>query len=194
MPEQLHEDALKSSQEIMPARLDSMQNIMAAIMPSAFGEPDILADEPAGSTMIVLTNRSGINGAGALFYPGMMDQAAEQLGGNFFVLPSSTHEVIMIPNDGTADFRDLEQMVTDINRTQVMPEERLSDHVYQYDAAERIFERSDEHERRMLKEKTVERAGEKKSLLAKLAEKKQEAGELNAGRPVVPHKTAEQSI
>ena len=194
-PEQLHADAIKSSQEVLPARLDSMQNIMAAIMPSAFGKPDILADEPApGSTMMVLTNQTGVNGAGALFYPGIMDQAAEHLGGDFFVLPSSTHEVIMIPNDGTANFRDLEQMVQDINRTQVMPEERLSDHVYQYDAAERIFERADEHEMRKLKEKAAEHSSEKKSLLAKLAEKKQEAGELNAGRPVTPHKTAEQSI
>ena len=101
----------------------------------------------------------------------------------------------MIPNDGTADFRTLEQMVQEINMTQVSPEERLSDHVYQYDAAERIFERADEHEMRMqMKEKTAERSGEKKSLLARLAEKKQEAGELNAGRPVVPHKNAEQSI
>lgn len=77
--------------------------------------------------MMVLTNQSGLNGAAALFYPGMMEQAAEHFGGDFFVLPSSTHEVIMIPNDGTANFRDLEQMVRDINRTQVMQEERLSE-------------------------------------------------------------------
>ena len=194
--EQLHADAVESSQRIMPARLDTMQNIMAAIMPSVFDEPDVLADEPApGSTMMVLTNQNGLNGAAALFYPDMLDKVSEHFAGDFFVLPSSTHEVIMIPNDGTADFRTLEQMVQEINMTQVSPEERLSDHVYQYDAAERIFERADEHEMRMqMKEKTAERSGEKKSLLARLAEKKQEAGELNAGRPVVPHKNAEQSI
>ena len=92
---------------------------------------DTLRDEPyPGSTMLVLTNNVQLNGAAALFYPGVMDQAAERLGGDFIVLPSSTHEVIMIPADGMTDFRSLEQMVKDINRSQVAPEERLSDHVY----------------------------------------------------------------
>lgn len=192
--EQLHADAIKSSPEVLPAKLDSMQNIMAALMPSAFDHEDALFDEPApGGTMMVLTNTAQINGASALFYPGMMDRAAEQFQGDFFVLPSSTHEVIMIPADGTADFRDLEQMVQDINRTQVAKDEQLSDHVYHYDAKERIFERADHHEMREQMKKQ-ERSGEKKSLLAKLAEKKQEAGELNAGRPVTPHKAAEQAI
>ena len=65
--------------------------------------------------MLVLTNNVQLNGAAALFYPGVMDQAAERLGGDFIVLPSSTHEVIMIPADGMADFRSLEQMVKDIS-------------------------------------------------------------------------------
>ena len=193
-PEQLHEDAVKNSQEMLPAKLDSMQNIMMGIMGGGFEQEDVLFDEPTpGSTMMVLTNSAQINGASALFYPGVMDQAADHFGGDFFVLPSSTHEVIMIPADGTANFRDLEQMVQDINRTQVARDEQLSDHVYHYDAKERLFERADHHEMREQMKKQ-ERTGEKKSLLAKLAEKKQEAGELNAGRPAAPHKAAEQTI
>ena len=191
--EQLHVDAVRSSQAVMPAKLDSMQNIMMGLMPSAFGD-EALYDEPTpGNTMMVLTNRTGVSGASALFYPGMMEQAAGQFGSDYFVLPSSVHEVIMIPADGTANYHELEQMVQDINRMQVAPDEQLSDHVNRYDAKERIFERADQHEMRM-KMKDQERAGEKKSVLQKLAEKKQEAGELNAGRPIAPHKAAEQTI
>lgn len=185
--EQLHEDALANSQQMLPAQLDSMQNMLFGMMtPEA---SDTLWDEPyPGSTMLVLTNNVQLNGAAALFYPGVMDQAAERLGGDFIVLPSSTHEVIMIPADGMTDFRSLEQMVKDINRSQVAPEERLSDHVYHYDAKERLFERADRHE---LRKELENRPQEKASILKRLAEKKEEAKLLNDKRPTHHNRSSE---
>lgn len=185
--EQLHEDALANSQQMLPAQLDSMQNMLFGMMtPEA---SDTLRDEPyPGSTMLVLTNNVQLNGAAALFYPGVMDQAAERLGGDFIVLPSSTHEVIMIPADGMTDFRSLEQMVKDINRSQVAPEERLSDHVYHYDAQERLFERADRHE---MRKELENRPQEKASILKRLAEKKEEAKMLNDKRPTHHNRSSE---
>lgn len=185
--EQLHEDAIANSQRMLPAQLDSMQNMLFGMMtPEA---SDTLRDEPyPGSTMLVLTNNVQLNGAAALFYPGVMDQAAERLGGNFIVLPSSTHEVIMIPADGMTDFRSLEQMVKDINRSQVAPEERLSDHVYHYDAKERLFERADRHE---MRKELENRPQEKASILKRLAEKKEEAKMLNDKRPTHHNRSSE---
>lgn len=185
--EQLHEDAIANSQRMLPAQLDSMQNMLFGMMtPEA---SDTLRDEPyPGSTMLVLTNNVQLNGAAALFYPGVMDQAAERLGGDFIVLPSSTHEVIMIPADGMTDFRSLEQMVKDINRSQVAPEERLSDHVYHYDAQERLFERADRHE---MRKELENRPQEKASILKRLAEKKEEAKMLNDKRPTHHNRSSE---
>ena len=185
--EQLHEDAIANSQRMLPAQLDSMQNMLFGMMtPEA---SDTLRDEPyPGSTMLVLTNNVQLNGAAALFYPGVMDQAAERLGGDFIVLPSSTHEVIMIPADGMTDFRSLEQMVKDINRSQVAPEERLSDHVYHYDAKERLFERADRHE---MRKELENRPQEKASILKRLAEKKEEAKMLNDKRPTHHNRSSE---
>lgn len=185
--EQLHEDAIANSQRMLPAQLDSMQNMLFGMMtPEA---SDTLRDEPyPGSTMLVLTNNVQLNGAAALFYPGVMDQAAERLGGDFIVLPSSTHEVIMIPADDMTDFRSLEQMVKDINRSQVAPEERLSDHVYHYDAQERLFERADRHE---MRKELENRPQEKASILKRLAEKKEEAKMLNDKRPTHHNRSSE---
>lgn len=185
--EQLHEDAIANSQRMLPAQLDSMQNMLFGMMtPEA---SDTLRDEPyPGSTMLVLTNNVQLNGAAALFYPGVMDQTAERLGGDFIVLPSSTHEVIMIPADGMTDFRSLEQMVKDINRSQVAPEERLSDHVYHYDAQERLFERADRHE---MRKELENRPQEKASILKRLAEKKEEAKMLNDKRPTHHNRSSE---
>lgn len=185
--EQLHEDAIANSQRMLPAQLDSMQNMLFGMMTP--GASDTLRDEPyPGSTTLVLTNNVQLNGAAALFYPGVMDQAAERLGGNFIVLPSSTHEVIMIPADGMTDFRSLEQMVKDINRSQVAPEERLSDHVYHYDAQERLFERADRHE---MRKELENRPQEKASILKRLAEKKEEAKMLNDKRPTHHNRSSE---
>lgn len=75
--------------------------------------------------------------------------------GDFFILPSSTHETLVIPDNGTFDYRVLEDMVQTINENEVAPEERLSDHVYHYDVKDRVFERADKFEERQ-KEKTAQ--------------------------------------
>lgn len=45
--------------------------------------------------MVVVTNEDRVNGAATMFYPGVMDEIGEKLGGNFFVLPSSLHEPLL---------------------------------------------------------------------------------------------------
>ncbi len=98
-----------------------------------------------------------------------MDQAAERAGGDFFILPSSIHEVLIVPDNGEMKLPELEAMVRDVNATQVAPPDKLTDSVYHYDAREKIFE---------LGEKFVERKAErevgKDSVLKNLSSKKQE--------------------
>lgn len=50
-------------------------------------------------------------------------------------MPSSIHEVILVPADTVADEKELREMVTDINRTQVAEDEVLADSVYYYSRA-----------------------------------------------------------
>ena len=90
-----------------------------------------------------------------------MEQAAEQVGGDFFVLPSSIHEVLMIPDDGKADYRELEAMVQSINETQVAPADRLSDHVYHYDQKDRVFELADKTAARKLAQEKARKTEER---------------------------------
>ena len=53
--------------------------------------------------------------------------------GNFFILPSSIHEILILPDDGSYESGSLKAMVMNMNRTRVRPEERLSEHVYYFD-------------------------------------------------------------
>jgi len=134
--DQLHTDAMEAAQENHPASLRNMNDVMRDMV-GDFGA-GLIPDEP--SPMWVATVEGGMHGACAIQYPGFLDQAAETLGGDFFVLPSSVHEVLLIPNDGSVELSTLEQMVRDVNANEVAPEDRLSDNVFHYDSEAHIFE------------------------------------------------------
>ncbi len=81
--------------------------------------------------MKVLTNSIGFYGAATILYPGVLEKVKEALGQEFYILPSSVNEVIIVPrNESGLDF--FCDMVKEVNQTTVPPEEILSDRVYQY--------------------------------------------------------------
>lgn len=92
----------------------------------------ILYEEPQGMPMFILTNSMGINGASVLLYKDILKRIALQCHTDLFILPSSIHEVIIVPNRGGFQREQLENMVKEINDTQVAVDEVLSNHVYLY--------------------------------------------------------------
>lgn len=95
-----------------------------------------LKDEYAAGpdeTMYILTNESGLNGAGVLFYPDMQKRLGEIFCGSYYVLPSSLHEVIVMPEKAAPGLGELENMVKNANRTVVEPQDVLSDRVFMFD-------------------------------------------------------------
>ena len=179
--EQLFDDALESSPKVNPPEIVNMDELMEGIYREQFtmmgyDEEEItkmLEDMPhAEIPMIVVTNEDRVNGAATMFYPGVMEEIGEKLGSNFFVLPSSLHETIVVPNDGEMDFKELLAMVTEINATQVDTQDKLTDQVYHYDVADKVFEKASRYEDR---KQEKEKSHEKKSVLEKLEEKKEEA-------------------
>lgn len=133
---QLHEDALEAAVQTHPATLRNMTDVMRDLMGDAAAL--FAPDEP--SPMWVASVEGGQNGACAIQYPDFLEQAAETLGGDFYVLPSSIHEVLLVADDGSMDLSYLEAMVRSVNETEVAPADRLSDHVFHYDSEEHIFE------------------------------------------------------
>lgn len=134
--DRLHADALKAAVKNHPAKLRNMNDIMREIMGDMSSL--LLMEEP--SPMWIATLDNDQYGAGVIQYPGFLDQAAERLGGDFYVLPSSIHEVLLVADDGSMELSYLEETVKRINETEVAPEDRLSYTVYHYDSAEHIFE------------------------------------------------------
>lgn len=86
--------------------------------------------------MYVLGSPDRMYGATVLLDREMLNSVADRIGEeSYFILPSSIHEVLVVPRSVVDDPATLQAMVRDVNATQVSPEERLSDNVYRYDSA-----------------------------------------------------------
>ena len=91
---------------------------------------DSLPTEPAQA---IVRNKEGMFGAINIYNEDCIKQVQEILRTkNFYVLPSSIHEVICVPTK-EIEVNDLLKMVTEINQTNVKPEERLGNFVLYYD-------------------------------------------------------------
>ena len=129
----LHEDAMISSAGILPARITSLFQEIGM-------EDDVESGDDPG--MLLVTNDLRMLGAVSIFYKGVMDEVAERMHGDYFILPSSIHEVIVVPDNGEFILSHLEEMVRDANHSFVAEQDVLTDTVYHYDAEEKLFEKA----------------------------------------------------
>lgn len=81
----------------------------------------------------ILTNDLCINGATVIMYDSFMKEVYERLGGKFIILPSSVHEVLVVPLEDSVYIPYLQEVVESINQRFVAEDEILSDNVYMYD-------------------------------------------------------------
>ena len=169
--EQLRADAMENAPEIRPSEIRGMSEVMSELAPGMI--PEVA---PEDEQMFVATVPDKIHGAGVIAYQEFMDQAAEKIGGDFYILPSSIHEILLVKDDGSVDFKDLKTMVEEVNATQVAPEDKLTDSVYHYDSKEHIFELAEKFEaRQQAKEADISSEKEEKgSVLGDLKAKKDE--------------------
>lgn len=67
---------------------------MGEVLSDLAGMP--LEDDSGTLGLFVASNQAMLHGAAAIAYPGFMDKASEEVCGDFFVLPSSIHEVLLL--------------------------------------------------------------------------------------------------
>ena len=174
-PEQLHADALENAPQIKPAEIKGMSEVMAEMMGyDQAAMMGIVPVAPEDEQMFVATVPDKVHGAGVLAYQDFMDQAAERVGGDFFILPSSIHEVLIVPDNGKMDLKELENMVKEVNETQVAPADKLTDSVYHYDSQAKIFELGEKFVERQNEREEAAEKEEKGSVLGELKAKKEE--------------------
>ena len=140
--EELHKIALENLQEQSPA-VSSMEEqlkelVFSDLIKSTNGDKEAAEimfqemfqiDFQEEKGMYVLTNKEKFLGANMILHSEAMKEIREKMGGDFYLIPSSIHEWILVPME-TTSMEELNFMVKDINMSQVHKEEWLSDHVY----------------------------------------------------------------
>lgn len=134
--EQLHRLAIKNSVEKMPVKFLSIQEILIGMLNQKGIATDDLQDEMTKLQdeipMYVLSNEQNYFGASVLYYPGVLKEISKRFQSDLIILPSSIHEVIVLPVSGEEQFDEMNEMIEDINKEQVADEEVLSGHLYYY--------------------------------------------------------------
>lgn len=135
--EELHGTALSNMQENFPTRMYSMEEMLFYLEWGLREPVDLLGGAGQAASFdapfYVLTNEGKFYGAACLFDEEALYRASIRLGGNFFLLPSSRHDMLAVPEGQAGSYEELAAMVREINRTKVAPEDFLSDKVQYYD-------------------------------------------------------------
>ena len=138
--EEILQAAEENTEDLFPVRMEPILDTLCRVADISRDDlpEEVLAEEDSPQIM-VLTNYLGVNGATVLLYDSLLKQIYEKLGGKFIILPSSIHEVIVMPLASAPPIADSQKMVEQINRSSVKEEEILSDSVYLYDGEKVIL-------------------------------------------------------
>lgn len=135
--EELYEQAMENSKN--DYEINSIDDIIRQYM----GNTEITEQEIIDMTiapMFVLGNTLRTNGASAILCENVLKRLAEQYRVNYvYIIPSSLHEVILLPDSKNMSVQSLKEMVREVNDTQLNEEEILSYNVYVYDAGKEEF-------------------------------------------------------
>lgn len=156
--DELDRVAAENTKILHPYALDSMEHMLQEL------SGGLTIPYMAPFDMRVLTNDIKTHGAVQVLDPEVMDEVAKLIGNEFYVIPSSIHEVLIMPLNTDYDYIDLEEMVKEVNATELKEDEVLSDKVYIVDADNHKFLRADRYEEykaelkhRQEKEKVMEK-------------------------------------
>lgn len=117
---------------LFPARIIPLKELVSEFLEEQDIQEGLPSAEEPENPMWVLTNSMGIHGAGCICYKGVLDNLASRFHDSFYILPSSVHEVILLPEQAVSDPGALQTMVRETNKEWVAEEEILSDQVYYY--------------------------------------------------------------
>lgn len=129
--------AVKNTPKLFPPRFTSLYQLLQ----DQYGFPKLEGMEDGPVPLYLLSNESLVNGATTLLYEDAMCRLGEEIGDDFYILPSSIHEVLVLPaGDMEAfDMDEMKKMVKEINKEHVGAEDVLSDQVYFYKKNEKRF-------------------------------------------------------
>ena len=137
----LYQAAKENTQQLQGYEIKGMtevlQEIMCAEDSENFTEDNERSSFSGSVPMYVLSNKSRVDGAACMLYPNLIQDFAEAIQSSFYIIPSSIHELLLLPTRHLEESQEIKSMIREINDTQVSAEEILSYSLYLYDKEER---------------------------------------------------------
>lgn len=123
--DRLSEDAFRNAPLINRYNINSLKNVIQGM--------DIIIEPGDGFIpMFVLTNEKYTNGAACMLYPEVLKNFSGKLGKNIYIIPSSVHEVLLMPETDNMDVEAIQKIIQEVNDTKVDDVEILSYSLYFY--------------------------------------------------------------
>lgn len=133
--DELAETARRNTIKKFGIQLISTQEMMQYFTKGEHQEPKPFDEVQMTSPgLYTLTNGIEINGAALMLIPEVLEALGEKAGMDYYILPSSIHDLLIVRDDGSVSAKHLKENVYAGNRTPgvIKPEEVLSDNVYRY--------------------------------------------------------------
>ena len=131
--EELFAIAMVNTPKLLKPNITSMKSFLEQTRPDMDLDDGVrIAMERPENFLYILSGENQANGAVCMVYLDVLKEFADKIGQDLYILPSSVHEVILLPVTTEDDIDYLAFMVRDVNNTQVEPDEILSFSVYKY--------------------------------------------------------------
>ncbi len=148
--EEVYQEAYRNSPERLKSKFRGMMDILRELTDEEYmysGTLDFndlmnpktvhdfemeITRESDETGMYVLGNTIGLFGAAVILYPNVLEKCGDYFASNYYILPSSVHEVILVPDNGQISAKKLQEMVCEVNETQLEEQEFLSNSVYYF--------------------------------------------------------------
>ena len=177
--EQLCEDSLqaKYSKEAVFTYIEEIvaEKMFGLKATNLLDKQNDIIDSSEGVSLYCLTNEKNKYGASMILREDVMGKVSKLMGGDFYILPSSIHETLIVPTTTQMTLEDMSIMVQDVNKEAVEPEDKLSDKVQFYDSKAMVIENAKKRESRLAMEKANTKAA---SIHQKLQTNKQKKGNI----------------
>lgn len=128
--EEVYEMACQNTRTLLPEELQSMGHAIEGM--TGIEIMNGTEDGDNEDMMYILSNKIQSHGAAVILYEDCLKGIGEILKENYYVLPSSVHEVIIVPESHSPGQEELTSLVREMNESQILKDEILSDHAYYY--------------------------------------------------------------
>lgn len=133
----LYKAAKENTGRLLSYEIRDMEEVMDEILKAEgmeeFDYEESMVEPESNKVMYVLSNEKRIEGAVCMIYPGLLRDFADKIGSSFYIIPSSVHEILLLPSENPEDREELKSMIKEINDTQMEAGEILSYSLYWFD-------------------------------------------------------------